>query len=565
MEFADYVRLVRKWLWLFVVAVVLGAGVAYVVSGTRPDVYRAETMISVGGFIQSPNPDSADIRTGVDLAQNYAVLAKTYEILEAAIQAGQFALTPKELSEMVDTRVLANTSMLVLSVEYTDPVLAADIANEIARQLILNSPSNLTPAQQSQLELANAEIEKLNAQLQDARAQLQLVDSQIANAQTQGERNLLQVRRDTLMQQINQASSNLAEFSATVAALQQRTNSLDIVERARIPTEPSGMSVAVITLVGGVVGLGLAWVAVLLIEYLDDTLRAPDQVLQAVGLPVLGTIARFGKKSDSYPSRLITVHDPGSAIAESYRTLRTNLLFSAGSNRKQAYLITSVGPQEGKSVTAANLAVVMATAGLRVLLVDADLRRPKLHHIFEISNRAGLTTLLAARPLEKGAASLDEIFPSASACEECLQDSQVSGLRIIPSGFTPSNPTEVLGSALMRRWYEAFLSANNVDVVIFDAPPVLAVSDSVALAAATGATVLLIVEAGRTRRRDVLRAKEQFAQLNVEIKGVVLNQVNLREAGYSYGYYYYYYSNDAPPSANGKQRQQPVAQKTRPE
>ncbi len=191
MELVDYVRLVRKWLWLFIVAAVLGGGVAYVVSSTRPDVYRAETMISVGGFIQSPNPDSADIRTGVDLAQNYAVLAKTHEVLEAAIQAGGFPLTPKELSEMLETRVIANTSMLVLSVEYTDPVLAADIANQIAQQLILKSPSNLTPAQQSQLELANAEIEKLNIQLQDARAQLQLVDSQIANAQTQGERNLL--------------------------------------------------------------------------------------------------------------------------------------------------------------------------------------------------------------------------------------------------------------------------------------------------------------------------------------------------------------------------------------
>jgi len=431
MEFVDYVRLVRKWLWLFVIAAVVGGGVAYVVSSTRPDVYRAETMISVGGFIQSPNPDSADIRTGVDLAQNYAVLAKTYEILDAAIVAGQFGLTPTELSEMVETRVIANTSMLVLSVEYTDPVLAADIANEIARQLILNSPSNLTPAQQSQLELANAEIEKLNTQLQDTRAQLQLVDSQIANAGSEEERSLLQTRRDTLLEQINQASSNLAEFSATVAALQQRTNSLDIVERARIPTEPSGMSIAVITLVGAVVGLGIGWVAVLVIEYLDDTIRVPDQVPQAVGLPVLGAIARFGKKKDNYPSRLITVHDPGSAIAESYRTLRTNLLFSTDANKKQAYIITSVGPQEGKSITAANLAVVMATAGLRVLLVDADLRRPKLHLIFGISNKAGLTTLLAARPVDG-----EEIRLTGRGV------SQRHGLRRLPAGQPRERPAD---------------------------------------------------------------------------------------------------------------------------
>lgn len=553
MELVDYIRLTRKWLWLLVIAAVVAGGVAYIISSTRPDVYRAETMLSVGGFIQSPNPDSGDIRTGVDLAQNYAVLAKTYEILSAAIEAGQFDLTPEELNRMVSTRVVGNTSMLVLSVEYTDPVLAADIANEIARQLILNSPSNLTPAQQSQLEIANTEIDKLNAQLQDAREQLALLDAQMAEAQTDGERTLLQVRRDTLLEQINQASANLADFSATVAALQQRTNSLDVVERARIPTQPTGASTLSITLMGALVGLALAWGGILVLEYLDDTIRIPDQVMQAVGLPVLGAIARFGKKSDGYPERLVTVADPSSAIAESYRTLRTNLLFSSEPGKKQAFIITSVGPQEGKSVTAANLAVVMANAGLRVLLVDADLRRPKVHHIFELPNKVGLTTLLAADPLTEVQA-LDDALSRNAAVADCLQDTTVSGLRAITSGFLPSNPTEVLGSALMRRWFEVFTSANNVDAVIFDAPPALAVSDSVALAAATGATVLLVVEAGRTRRRDILQAKEQFAQLNVEIKGVILNQVNFREAGYSYGYhYYYYYSTDgeAPVRENG--------------
>lgn len=551
MELIDYVRLARKWWWLFVVAALVAGGIAYVVSSARPAVYQAQVMLSVGGFIQSPNPDSGDIRTGVDLAQNYAVLARTYEILEAAVAAGQFDLSPNALARMLSTRVVGNTSMLVLAVEYTDPVLAADIANQVALQLILNSPSNLTPAQQSQLDLANAEIEKLNAQLADTRAQLQLVDQQIADASGDGERTLLQMRRDTLLQQINQASSTLAEFSSTVAALQQRTNSLEIVERARIPTAPTGASTLSTTLLGAIVGLALAWGGVLLIEYLDDTLRSPDQVTQAIGLPVVGVVNRFGKTTARYPERLVTLTDPTSAPAESYRTMRTNLLFSAGHGKKQAYIITSVGPQEGKSVTSANLAVTMAAAGLRVLLVDADLRRPKVHQIFELPNKMGLTTLLAAEPMAEHG-SLDEAFPSSEHCAECLQSTSVPGLRVITSGFLPSNPTEVLGSALMQQWYRVFMSANNIDVVIFDVPPIMAVSDSVALAAATGAPVILVVEAGKARRHDVLRAKEQLEKLEVKIKGVVLNQVDARDAGYSYNYYYYYSSDTAEPvRANG--------------
>ena len=544
MELIDYVRLARKWWWLFVVAALIAGGIAYVVSSSRPDVYQAEVMLSVGGFIQSPNPDSADIRTGVDLAQNYAVLAKTYETLDAAVQAGQFDLTAEDLNDMLTTRVVANTSMLVLSVEYTDPVLAADIANEVAQQLIVNSPSNLTPAQQNQLELANAEIEKLNTQLQDTRDQLQLVDQQLADAQTDGERTLLQMRRDTLLEQINQASSTLADFSSTVATLQDRTNSLDIVERARIPTDPSGPGTLSTTLLGAIVGLALAWGGVLLLEYLDDTLRSPEQVTQALALPVIGVVNKFGKSKAKYPERLVTVTDPTSPSAESYRTMRTNLLFSAGHGQKQSYIVTSVGPQEGKSVTSANLAVTMAAAGLRVLLVDADLRRPKVHHIFELPNKAGLTTLLAAEPLKKDG-TIDEAFPTSQDCAECLQETSVPGLRAITSGFLPSNPTEVLGSALMQQWYKVFMTANNIDVVIFDVPPMMAVSDSVALAAATGAPVILVVEAGKARRHDVLRAKEQLEKLQLKIKGVVLNQIDARDAGYSYNYYYYY-SSDVP-------------------
>lgn len=552
MEIIDYVRLARKWAWLFIVAALVAGGIAYVVSSSRPDVYEAEATLSVGGFIRQPNPNAYDFLAGENLAENYAVLAKTFEILEATVLAGDFPLEPQQLADMVSTRIIANTSMLVIGVTYIDPVMVADIANELAVQLIQNSPTNLTDAQQGQLELAQAEVDRINLELEQTRVQLELVDAQIAAAESDGERNLLQVRRDTLLEQINQMSATVAQFSVTVATLQNRVNSLEIVERARIPTNPTGASTTSTTLLGAIVGLALAWGGVLLIEYLDDTLRSPEQVVQSIALPVVGTVNKFGKAKASYPERLVTLTDPTSPMAESYRTMRTNLLFSTGNGQRQAYIITSVGPQEGKSVTSANLAVTMAAAGLRVLLIDADLRRPKIHQIFELPNKVGLTTLLAAQPLKQDGA-VDEAFPSREQCDECLQDTTVPGLRVITSGFLPSNPTEVLGSALMQQWYNVFMTANNVDVIIFDVPPMMAVSDSVALAAATGAPAILVIEAGKTRRHDVLRAKDQFDKLDVTIKGVVLNQIDSRDAGYSYNYYYYASADTAAPvRANGQ-------------
>lgn len=360
------------------------------------------------------------------------------------------------------------------------------------------------------------------------------------------------------MDQINQASANLAQFSNTVANLQERTNSLDIVEQARIPTEPSGPGLLNTVLLGAIVGMALAGGIVVLVESLDDTISTPEEATQLLALPVLGVILKFGKSGDDYTRRLITFEDPGSPVSEGYRALRTNLLFASDSQGKKAYIITSPGPAEGKSVTAANLAVAMAAAGVRVLLVDADLRRPKLHQIFGLPNKVGLTTLLSADP-GRNMPQAENGVNLSNGCRECLQETSIPGLRVITSGFLPSNPTEALGSALMRRWFEIFISSSNVDVVLFDTPPSLVVADSSVLAAATGASVVFVLEAGRTRRRAALRAKEQFDQLHLDIKGTILNLVDPREMGQGYGYgeyYYYYYRSDVetPNQHNGRLR-----------
>lgn len=553
MEFAQYIRLFRKWLWLIIVAAFVGGGLSFVINSGQPSVYRANTIISIGRFIESRNPNQSDIRVGIELAQTYAQLVRTTTVLESTIEALGLPLDVQSLSRHIQTEILTGTSLLVVNVTYPDAILAADIANNLAEQLIQQSPSNLTREQEAQINFASQQIDALTNQIEQARLELDLLATRIAAAQTQAESNRLIEQRNALINQINEASATVAQFTDTISKLQQNTNALDIVERARIPTEPSGMSTLLVVLTGAIVGSGLAVGGVLLYEHLDETIRTTEEVSQALALPVLGGIMRIGRKTDNYTDRLISSMPSMSPIAESYRTVRTNLLFGSDQADTSIYIVTSPGPAEGKSVTTSNLAISMAMAGLQVLLIDADLRRPRIHEIFDLDNTVGLTTLLSAEPRQAHTQNGDGRSPRLPVnLMDCMQTTALPKLWVITSGFSPANPTEVLGSALLQRWIEIFRASSDIDVVLIDTPPSLMVADSSVLAATASADVLLVVDAGRTRRAAAHKVKEQFEQLGISIKGVVLNRISPRDSTYEYGYGYgYYYSADpveAPPT-----------------
>lgn len=207
--------------------------------------------------------------------------------------------------------------------------------------------------------------------------------------------------------------------------------------------------------------------------------------------------------SNSQPN-LITLSDPRAPAAEAYRTLRTNLVFSSLDKPLRALVVTSPGPDEGKSVAAANLAVTLAQSGRRVLLVDGDLRRPSQHELWGVPNERGLTTMA----LDAGARSA----PPAV-------ETPVAGLRLLPSGPLPPNPADLLVSARMDEVVAAL--REQADIVIFDAPPVLGVTDA-ALLGVKADGVLLIVRAGFTRRDSAARAKEMLDRVGVRLVGAAL-------------------------------------------
>jgi non-specific protein-tyrosine kinase len=236
------------------------------------------------------------------------------------------------------------------------------------------------------------------------------------------------------------------------------------------------------------------------------------------------------KENNPGPESLVTLLDPRAPAAEAYRTLRTNIQFSSIEKPVRTLLLTSARPGEDKSVAAANLAVTFAQMGSRVILVDADLRRPALHTMFGLANETGLTSaLLSAGSAVPSNGKAKNSFPFAD--EIPLAQTHVPNLRLLSSGPLPPNPAEILGSSLMRDLIDYL--RNEADYVLFDAPPVLAVTDAAVLAAKLDGTIL-VLKAGKTSRDAAREAKEQLEKVHANLLGTILN--NARQSGSRYGY-----------------------------
>jgi polysaccharide biosynthesis transport protein len=520
LQFRRYFLALRRW-WLLLVLGPLATGAAgYWASSQQPPLYASSVRVIVGQTLQSVNPDYGSLAASERLVSTYAQLAQSRSVLQAVeTQLGQSAILSQA---RISTKPVPETEFLDIRVEAGNPQQAADIANAIANQLIRTSPAGPQSPEAKILAEVEAQIASLNAQISEADDEITQLKAQVDKATDQEVANDLIARLQITQQLQTENRQTLSTLYSTM--LGNRANTISVVEPAVAQPAPIAPFPLRSGILAGLVGLVLAIGFVVGLEYLDDTIKSPDEAVDVVGAPLLAAIIRQSKVS-SAPQRLVTKLDPRSPAAESFRTLRTNLQFSNIDAKTRTIIVTSGQPEEGKSTVVSNLAWTLAQAGQRVILIDADLRKPMLHKIFDLTNEFGLTNLLTNQ---------DDM----SITDQTIH-SVAPNLWVVPSGPQPPNPSELLSSKRMEML--VWLFQQDYDWVLFDTPPVLTVTDPLALAPRTDG-VLLVAEGKRSRRDMLAKSRSALETVGARILGIAVNKLDSRAEGY-YAYYTYYYDH----------------------
>ncbi len=311
-------------------------------------------------------------------------------------------------------------------------------------------------------------------------------------------------------------------------------SNIQVVDQAEMPTKPFRPNKKLNLLLAAVVGLFLGVGLAFFLEHLDDTIKTPEDLQDVVRLPSFGIVPdgayerrRRVESNHSFPVELATSEFPKSMLSEAYRSIRTSILLSSSGNPPKTIAVSSPNPGEGKTTTVMNTAIVLAQTGARVIIIDADMRKPRIHKVFGKENGVGLSSFLS------GNADLEAV----------VQKSKIPDLYYIPSGPTPPNPSELLGSVLFKKMIEGL--GSRFHYLIIDSPPLLAFSDSVIISTNVDGVVMVVI-GGKTPRETLKRSKEVLLQVDARILGVVINRARVRGAEYGsyYHRYYYYYGKE---------------------
>lgn len=489
------------------------------------------------------------------------------------------------LLESISVKPIPNTQLVEITASDVDPALAAKIANMWADTYIayiLDTRFEATQYAsgwlQEKIKEAKQHLEKSEADLQEYRRKYGIVekDSDIGNTEVLNE---LLRRKASLEIEISEKSEHFREKHPEIIGLRSELDSINrkiesekekeivskdvaiqynilkrdvdtsrelyqsllkrisetevtgelkatnirVVDRAAEPMTPSRprkkLNLLIALMIGLFGGTGIAF----LMENLDQSLKTPEDIKNHLKLPALAAIALPKDEEDKKAEpELISHTRPRSTISEAYRSLRTSVMFTAVEHKRKVILMTSSGPQEGKTTTAINLAIVMAQAGEKVLLMDADLRQPRVEKVFNFGKEHGLTEVLAGT----------EKF------EAVVHRTDIKNLYVVACGTIPPNPSELLGSVKMLELINEL--EKKFDRIVIDAPPALAVTDPVILSGMADGTII-VVRAGETNRHAVLKTKEMIETVkSAHLIGAVLSMVETERSGGHYYYYRYY-------------------------
>lgn len=503
-----YVRPLIRW-WRLIAIVTMLAVVASAVSTFfQPDVYVSRTTLVIGTTILDPNPDSGQINIAQQLASIYADMAKREPIQVATMQALGIDWLPQ-----YQAKVVTGTQMVEISVTDTNPQRAQIIANELANQLMSQSPAIGGTETGNRQEFIRQQLSSLQIQIQDTEKSIEDLQksliglnsaSQIANVENQ-------IKQQT--EKLNNLRENYASFLAN--SQQGALNILSVVEPANLPTRSVGTNKFIIVALAGLVGFSLGTGAAYLLEYLDKTVKTTSDVERIFNLPVIGYISEF---SDNGNSATYVEKNPDSVLAENFRLLSANIDFLRISNPIKTLLVTSPNQGNGKTTIAANLALSISQGEQEVLLVDADLRRPALHKALNIDKAPGLA----------------DVIRNKTDIQSVVRRWKNDSINVITAGNVPPNVTEVAGS---KRILSILTNLReNFELVIVDAPPLI-IADSYNLASKVDG-VIIILEPGETSEEQAKAIKAELDRAKAKVLGIVFNKVSEASA-HSYHDYQY--------------------------
>jgi polysaccharide biosynthesis transport protein len=510
MDIIAYIFPLKKWWWLLIAATLLAAATSFIATARQPKVYQSRTTLIIGKAISEPNPTSGEFYLGEQLASMYADMVSREPIRNATMEALGIDWLPK-----YNAQALANTQLIEISVSDTVPNRAQAVAAELAHQLILQSPSGVQSDDQAQQGFINSQLATLQKQIQDTQAEIEKQQLKITTL------NSARDIADT-QSQITSLENKLATLRTTYASLasstnRDATNSLTIIEPADLPSVPISPNPLMIVGLASTIGFVLACLGAYAIEALDDSIKSEEEISKVLDVPIVGHIPTFNDEENRWG---YIYKNPRSPIADAFRMMRTNIDFLSIDNPIKSILLTSPNIAEGKSTIACNLAFSFAQIEKKVILVDADFRRPVLHSAAQVPNDIGLSDLFL------GKVSINDVLIP-----------WFDGLvNLLPAGILPLNPTELMGSKMMEVVQSNLKKM--ADIVIIDSPPLI-LADSLILSKKVDG-VLLVVRFGRTRKKSLQAVKKLVAQSGTKIFGIVINQSN---QGDSY-YYNHYYSAD---------------------
>ena len=494
LQLRHYSEVIVRWFWFLGLCALLAGGGAYVVTKLQKPVYRATTLIIVDQQASGQDPYSSLLASD-QLVTTYVNLITQPAVLEkAASQAA--GTTIASLQSRVQASSQTGTQIIQIQVDDTSPVRAANLANAVAQAFIIVQ-------QNSTLSEFNAASQLLDQELAQVTSQIDSLTNQINTLQAS---NPSDPTIPQLKQQLNSAEERRSSLQTAdnQLTLQDITSSNDIriFQSATPPTSPDHPKPLTNALIGAVLGLLLALCVVLLREFLDDRVRTPEQIENLTGVATIGTITARDKGS-----LLLSVKD-NSRLLDSFGIIRTNLSFVSHDRTLRSIVVTSPVPYEGKSTTAINLAISLAWSGKRVLLMDADLRRPTIHKRLEIQNVGGLSLILLHGKQNDTIATVPG----------------VENLYVLTAGPTPPNPTELLESKRMHQLLQTIQDSTQIDIVVIDTPPALGFADVAVLAAQVDG-VILTLNAQHTREVSLIETMEVFKKVKARIVGIILIDV----------------------------------------